>query len=383
MRLPRRPSDHLGSPERIDDDVAGPGATHARRPGHLPAPWLGLLVAVGALVAILLQAAQDDPHPGGPEQTSRTLTVSQPESHLEVLIGRLDGAFSFELALDPTLELFRSNTHGDDAEVAYRAGRPLTGWLAWILSLGGRRVLVGPALVIITAASIGGTVWAVQWATAPTRARFPAAAALMPGTLIAIIAPGLCDQPATCLAVAGVAAHRHAHRRAAVALLTAAALTRESTMLVAGAITLVGLWHTRSPRALLPTVVPLGAFVAWNVAVRLMVGASILDADEGALTAPASGLLDGAGLWTTIEVGTALAVGVSFVLLLAVSDQVLRTVAVVHLAFAVLMAEIVWKVWWGFGRVLLPIQVLALVAFTFLQRRAAPAAGGLDDAPAG
>ena len=32
-----------------------------------------------------------------------------------------------------------------------------------------------------------------------------------------------------------------------------------------------------------------------------------------------------------------------------------------HVLLALVLGEIVWKVWWGFGRVLLPVQLLAFL----------------------
>lgn len=331
-----------------------------------PRLWVAVVVAALAALAILAQAAQDSPHPGGPEQTTRTLSISEPHSRIEVLIGRLDGAFTFELARDPSLELLERNTHGDRAEVAYRAARPLTGWIAWVMSAGGRRELVGPALIVLTAVSFGAVVWAVQWACVPGPARWPVAAALMPGMLIALIAPGLVDQPAAALAVAAVAAHRHRLARTTVILLTLAVLARESTILVAGAITLSELWQTRKVRALLPSLVPAVVFTVWNLAVWRMVGASILDASHGTLTAPGMGLAAGISRWGSLEVATGLALFAAVAALVSCPDRVLRLVAITHIVFGLVMVEMVWKVWWGFGRVLLPVQVLAVVAYSLM-----------------
>ena len=328
-----------------------------------PTVALALTVTIGAGLFLLLQILAG-PAPGSPGPRSEKLIFAQPQSRAEVMVARLDGGFFAEIGADPSLGLLRKAYSDNPGGAAFRASRPVTGWLAWAGSLGGRRPLLAPALFVITALTMGLATWAVQDGVAArgNRARFPAVAVLMPGMLIVMIAPGLCDPLAAAFSVAAFGLNRRGRFGWAVALFSVAMLTRETTILVAGGVALADMWRSRSLRPALLVAVPVAAFMLWNTVVHQIVGAWFFQAGAGQMAAPFTGLIDGIALWGPMEVVTAGVLVVTLVVMWRTGDPELRAIAAVHVVFALVMGEIVWKVWWGFGRVLLPVQLLALLA---------------------
>ena len=328
---------------------------------------------------MLLQVALD-PVPGSPGPPAERFVFAQPQSRAEVMVARMDGGFFAQIGSDLSLHKLSAAYAGDPGGAAFRASRPLAGWLAWLGSAGGQRSLLAPALMAITALSMGGAVWAIQAAVAARggRAKAPAAAAIMPGMLIGIIAPGLCDPVAAALCVAAVALHRRGQFGWTIALLSAAVLTRETTVIVAGALALVDLAKTRRLTPLLLVGVPVALYAAWNVVVYQLVGGWFWQAGSGQMSKPFVGLAAGITQWSAMEVVTFGVLVAAFAMLWTSGDPHLRVIAVLHLVLALLLGEIVWKLWWGFGRVLLPVQLLAFVAL----KHPAPEPGAAHDAAA-
>lgn len=337
------------------------GGSDGRRP--LPSPWPALSVAVLALLVIVVPTLGGQPFSRsiGPEM--RSLSLNDPESRAEIVVARLDGTFFAEMAMDPSYGRLVESLDHDAPLAAYRASRPVTGWLAWILSLGGHRSLVAPALILITVVALGAAAYAISCLGHARGARrsVPLAMLALPGVIIALFAPGLCDPLAAAFGVSALAALDRGHRKSGILLLVLAVLSRETLLLLAVGIAVVDLMTDREWRALYIAGLPAAAYATWIIGLRGMVGAWPVGPGGDQLAIPPSGLLDAVPLWTSLEVLTVAVSGVLLTAAIVTPDRRIQGIAVVHLGFVLLLSEMVWKVWWGFGRVLLPVQLLGLV----------------------
>ena len=282
---------------------------------------------------------------------------------LEILLVQSDGQAFATLARDPGLR--RPDDFGTAAEAAYRAQRPVLPYLAWMGSLG-RTSWVPPALAVLycvaiglASAALGGLL--VDRGCSP----WPALGILaLPGTYAAVEYFG-----PEALALAGSAWGlwlwpRPGHRRLAIALFGLAALTRETSLLVPGALAL-GALRRRDVRAVGSLALPVLPLLAWYLVLRVRLGAYPFDAGNGRLGRPFAGLLtavsgwsDPAADWAFLSVAAVIAVWV----VLRCRDDPLAPVVAVHVAFATLLGADVWASWKYFGRVLLPLMAFGMVA---------------------
>jgi hypothetical protein len=185
-----------------------------------------------------------------------------------------DGRAYYRLALDPlTLAV---TDHGITfTRPAYwqaRIGYPLT---SWVLSLGGRPALVPAALVLVNLLAVAG-IAAVAVGAASRWGRsawWGAVPALWAGFLVGL-GQDLTEPLAGLLLLAALLLVRSGRHVLAVLALTAAGLTRETTLVVAVAVVVAALLpsSTRSPRCASPPwwvgVVPLVAYAGWRGWVR-------------------------------------------------------------------------------------------------------------------
>ena len=153
---------------------------------------------------------------------------------------------------------------------------------------------------------------------------------------------------------------------AAVVLFTAAALTRETALLLPAALAIQSLWHLRF-RQVAMLAIPFGTFLAWIALVRIRVGAFPFGAHEGVMEAPFAGMVhaltsgDLNGTGTTVAY-SAMCLGVGVVALLRARHDALAIVIAVQLVFATVIGRLVWRDWGAFGRVLLPLGAFSIVA---------------------
>jgi hypothetical protein len=184
-----------------------------------------------------------------------------------------DGRAYFRIASDPlTLAV---TDHGITfTRPAYwqtRIGYPLA---AWIASLGARAGLVAAALVLVNLLAIGGTT--LLGSTLARRlgrsAWWGALPALWPGFLVGLGQD--LTEPLAGLLLLGALVLLRSHRHVLAALaLTAAGLTRETTLLVAVAVLAAGLLARHGPeRRLAPPwwvgLLPLAVYAGWRTWVR-------------------------------------------------------------------------------------------------------------------
>lgn len=301
----------------------------------------------------------------------------QPTTRFEVLLNLGDGQAFAALAQDPLLrrpEVFRAGT----AEAAYRAQRPLLGWTAWGLSAG-RAGAVPPALVAL---SVAGFVALASTAAALLVRRGASAlwalfVVLWPGTLMTLSWTGP-EGLGTAAALAGFGLWQTERRRWAIVALVAAALLRESLLLVPLAIAAHALVVGRRPiRTIAPLALPVVAYAAWVGIVWLRLDALPSDAGRGRLAAPLAGLADAASAWSSADIACAVVLGAlgTAALVLGRRDAAGWVAGAFTLASLVFGAE-VWARFEDFGRVLLPIVAFGVLVIVPLvvRRPSTPAA---------
>ena len=278
---------------------------------------------------------------------------------LELLLVQSDGQAFASLARDPTLarpEVFRT-----DGEAAYRAQRALLPYAAWALSLG-RSGWVPPALALLSAAGAGLAVAGVAQLLADRRCR-PMLA------LLVLLLPGVYSALSYCgpeplalgLAVWGIVAWSRGRIVPALVLFALAGLCRETLLLIPAALMLSALRDRRARQFLLLA----GSFVpyaAWVVFLRVRVGAWPIEANHARTSAPFVGLVQGLSNAKTEALLYALVcVAVGAIALVLARKDPLQSIVAVNLAFASVMGSGVWISWEYFGRLLLPLDALALV----------------------
>jgi hypothetical protein len=224
-----------------------------------------------------------------------------------------DGQFYYLLALNPFSPHSALLGQGYDIP-AYRAQRILYPLLVWTLSLGGRPALIPWLLVLVNLAAITA-IGALAAALAKRLGLAPLwglSLALYPGLLIGL-ASDLGDPLALACALGGVLCISERRWIWAALLLSLAALARETTVALAGALLLAALLARFTPRLRLfprtdwrggalagaiPLVVELGwqAILAWRWG-----SAGILAAGADNVGIPLLGLFAGLIFWTTLR----------------------------------------------------------------------------------
>lgn len=278
----------------------------------------------------------------------------------EIMLVQGDGQAYAALARDPTLA--RPLEFHTRAEAAYRAQRPLLGWLGWLLSFGRPGAVPGAFAVLeVVGVGLAGAALAALLRHRSGPAWAGVGVVILPGVFESLTWLGP-EALGLGLAVAGLVAleRRPARPYRAGALLTAAALARETLLVVP-----LGLVLARGRAALRrPGIVmlPFGAVAAWWVVLRCRVGAWPTAARGGRLSLPFAGLVDAAGRWAFPSgEWTYLLVAALLVVAVALARREDRPVAGVVVAAALLgvcMGPSVWGRWQDFTRPLLPLYAL-------------------------
>jgi hypothetical protein len=292
-----------------------------------------------------------------------------PRSRAEALLVEGDGQAFAALAQDPSLSrpgVFSGTAAGvtPSQEAAYRAGRPLFGWLGWAFSLG-QPGAVPLALLVLTALGAVGLVAGVAVAAAAEGRRLDLAfvAVMLPGSVALFSSTGP-EALGTGLALGGAVLWSRDRRWLAIAAMTAAGLARETLVLVPIAIGIAELVRRR-PRPLL--LVPAVALAAWDLVVRARYGHFPFSAGKGRLSAPWTSVA-AVPHWGAVDVLVA-AIGVGLVIGgFRGLPAAYRTVVGAYVGMALVMGPDVWADWWAFSRPLLPLYAIALVGC--LPRRA-------------
>lgn len=335
------------------------------------APSRQVLVRV-FVVALLLSAAWIALLAYGASQhgpTSRGAFVADYDGRvlddgLELLIIQSDGQAYATLARDPLLRDVGTSFR-TDGEAAYRAQRPMLGWLAWASSLG-RSGWVPPALA--TLCSLGAALAASGTGALLLHRNRSAwlglGVLLLPGTPLTLSILSAETLMLGLLAL-GLVAWERGRPSAAAVLLLLASLSRESAVLVPLALGLASLGRRNWHGAIRLAIVPSG-IAAWYLTLRLHLGAWPWEVSEGRLGPPLVGLLDAVrDLWTdhlTQAMLVALTALTTLAVFLVARRDVLTSVVGMHAVFALFMGRYVWSEPLGYGRVLLPLYAFGLVA---------------------
>ncbi len=343
-----------------------------RRPVTVKAVTLGLLVGAVVFAGLVARAQTLEiaPSPGEFYAPAFRSETSGPGAVLNAHDGQAFGS----LALDPLLSR-PDDWGGGNAEMAYRAARPLLGWLVMLTSFGSATAvewsLLAWTAIGIAMMAAGAVLLAGHWGR---ESDWVPLLVFLPGVAGLVLFGGLSDGLATGLALLGLAWWLEGRDRWAIVALCLAALAKETTLVVPLALLL----SARRGRVL-RLLVPFGVYAAWCGAVWLRLGAFPTDARAGRLGLPPGNLATALGSWSWVQVLGA----VTVVVLAAVAwrrapCREVRWLVVLSMLFAATMGPVVLRAW-DFTRLLLPVTV---VGACLLARRTAEVTTGRPRPPA-
>ena len=283
-------------------------------------------------------------------------------TQLEAFLVTGDAQAFAALAQDPMLA---HPEHIDPPEeYAYRAQRPVWGYLGWATSLG-QPQLAGWALVALSIVAAGALASAVAalsmrrgaapwWGMVALVAGFQPLQELTPELLAAALVGGalLCGRE---------------RRVPYVGFLTVAALTRESMLVAVAMLAAYEVVQAAGPlaprvRAVLPLAIPFAAYAGWAIVLQQRLGGWPWQRSDDRLVAPFTGIVEA---WTDGATGATIGFVVACVLCggawaLARRD-VLTWIASGYLLFATTFSADVW-LRGGFERSLVPLYVFGTIA---------------------
>lgn len=340
-------------------------AVHERRRVAVRvAAVVGLLTTLIVLAEFRYPIPVPDP---GTWTAGRVLSAQYdpPRQSVETMLVQGDGQIFATHAQDPLIRR-PDAIRGGPREQAYRLQRPLYGWLGWMAS-GGRAPAVPWALLILSAASVTVLAGVIAWSTFTFGGdpRYGLLVLLAPGAYadLAMIGP---EALGTALLVVGLSLWARADRSrwAAVTCFATAGLARETMLLVPLALGLIEIYRRRPWREVLPLFLSAAPYVAWVGVLRLRLGVWPVGALSGRISVlPFAGLIEQAPRWRLNDwFGAALALGLGVVAVARRSNTMLRWLVAGHLALAALLGPLVWGQYSDFGRVLLPMWAVSLVA---------------------
>lgn len=329
----------------------------------------GLTIAAVTLLWIGAVLVSNPWGSAGPKPNEQTTVFHPMPSRAEALVSTVDGAHFAQLAVDPLYRHTLDNYEGNTVRAGYRALRPMQGWVDWAASLGGHRDLLAPAMILVAAVFLGLLPLAVDAVSRALRrsTTAPILILALPGVISNITSPGTAEPLATVVVLAGLACWLRDRRAAAVALFCVAALTRETTLAIPAGIALAELVTGSTGRGLiarlrrvLPLTLPLLTYLGWSalMAVRVAPLDHTTAEDNGF---DPTGLIRAIPHWGPPEYLAAAGVVASIVIVLRRREPILTGIVVTHLVLMAGMGVPVWGFWWAFGRVILPLNVLAFV----------------------
>jgi hypothetical protein len=192
---------------------------------------------------------------------------------------------------------------------------------------------------------------------------------------------------ATALGLAGALAWIDRRTRTAVLLLTLAALSRETLLLVPAALAACDLWTARRTLGrtaivrVAPLTLPFVAWAAWVLVVHARLGYWPSDAGTARLGLPLGGIVQAMGEWGLLDLLIAVVLWGLGIVACARLGRPWSWVVGAHVLFASMLGVDVLRSWLDFSRVLLPTSVLGIVAL--LQARRTGRAVGAVTEPAG
>lgn len=283
------------------------------------------------------------------------------EGRLNVMLAQGDGQAFATLATDPSLarpERFAGQTSASrvGVEAAYRAQRPLLGYLAWASSFG-QPSLVAPAMAVWAVIGAGGAVGVVAHllhVRGFSRPELAVLLLLLPGSVQSLswLGPELLGI-ALAFGAWALVGRRFGW---AVAALCAAGLVKESFLLFPAVLGLGLLLRREVWRAALMGL-PIATYLAWTAVVHARFDAWPREAQEGRMGAPFEGLADA---WDRLSGGEVAVVAFTFALALVALPFIrdpLSWIVLGSVGFAVLAGWDVWIRLAGINRTMLPAQI--------------------------
>ncbi len=286
-----------------------------------------------------------------------------PTDRLQLLYDLHDGQAFASLAMDPTLARPDGWQKGR-VNLAYRAARPLVGWIGWAGSMG-RPWAVQWVLAALSIFSIGLLAYVTTRCAhlMGKKANLAWMVLLVPGAAVTVVYPGLSDALGAALGLFGVSLWLGGRRAVAVVLLCLAALSRETYVLLAAGLVIEEVWRTRRIRPVLPLALPALLYAGWVTIVHARVGAWPSDY-SGNLSAPFFGLAGAIGRGWAVSAIVSFAVS-AVLIIAALKKRPCRLIRIYFVLFGILAAlggADVWRTWEsGMPRALMPIQIMALL----------------------
>ena len=299
-----------------------------------------------------------------------------PKNAIENALVKGDGQIFAGMATDP-LAKQADMVRGGPSQQAFRYQRPMYGWLGWIASVGKREV-VAWALVAITALSIALLVYAVAgWLV--TEGSYPGWALLiliMPGVIsnltwlgpealgVALITIGLKRWMLIGSAEANyVVPMSDCPDKRSIACFAAAGLCHESFLIVP-LVLLVDSTAKRRLRFVLAAAISSVPYIAWLAFLRIRIGAWPKSSVVGRFSLmPFAGMLQASTGWGAADwFFASIILTLAAIALIIGRKPDLQELILVYLVIAATLGEPVWARFQDFGRVLLPLTVLSLVA---------------------
>lgn len=308
----------------------------------------------------------------------RHVDAAQAPANLSVMenSGGYDGQFYYRLAIDPFD--YAPTAHGIRFDIAsYRTQRPVYPILAWALGLGQPGAVVWTLILVnflgMLAIAYGAAMLAIRFNRHALTGLLITA---FPGFMMSF-ARDLPEIVAMAFVVWAIIAGLSQRHAAAAVLFSLAVLSRETTLLLAGAFFLDALRQRVSGGKTLPCIyaaVPLGVWFVWNAFQRWRWGALPAQEHSQALDWPLKGLYDfvnnywpfdnATHVWWALQILVALA-------FIAVSGRAAfrsETPFPIRVAwglYALLAAAFSFGVWledWGFIRVLCEAYLVGSIA---------------------
>lgn len=237
----------------------------------------------------------------------------------------------------------------------------MQGWVDLLASAGGQRSILAPAILVVTSLTVGAALLSVA-ALAHVlgrRVRYLGAVLATPAFIAAIAYPGICEPLAIALSCAGIAAWLRKKPWLAVALLTTAALTRETMLVVPLGLGLAHLLEHRKPFGALKLAIPAVAYGGWIALVHARLGA--WPSDYSQTDGPFVGLRQGFPHWHPAEYAAALLLVASVLVIARRGTAWMRIIALLHVPILAVANYQVWWVWLGYGRVTMLLPIFALI----------------------